>query len=324
MRAPTSYASNRAGRLAARPRLTELESRALPGSLLATGLDLSGLAGVFGESPPRPPAAHAIVQQPVHTPSAPPGGSAEPNPGTGRPPPSVGAESVPRAALADGPETPAGLHVPALSALAGLTPERPGGGGYGSRANSNTNFYGGDFDGRNGLADENGTAVTDAKTFDDIHFRGAWDNACVFGRYLMSTTATALDVTILGPGQAQAGVPNGGLPVAYSATNIPLSSVAPTGSSGFGYTEYQVTSCLVSIPPLQGHYYLSVQVVGNGSGQAFISTTSGANGRGSPIANGDSWFSSTYFGYTFTKTSDILGSGTWDFSQGLCIKTSCP
>jgi hypothetical protein len=319
-----SFASNRAGRLAARPRLSELESRALPGSLLATSLDLSGLAGVFGVRPPQSPAAHAVVQQSARTPSAPPGSAGGPSTDTGRPPPSAGPVSVPGATPADGLETPAGLRPPAVSALAGLTPERPGGGGYGSRANSNTNFYGGDFDGRNGLADENNTTVSDAKVFDDIHFRGAWDNACVFGRYLMTTATAAVDVTILGPGEAQAGQVNGGLPVAYAATNVPVTSVAPTGFSGFGYTEYQVTSCLISIPPLQGHYYLSVQPVGDGTGRAFMSTTSGANGRGSPIANGDSWFSSSYFGITFGKASDQLGSGTWDFSQGLCIKTSCP
>jgi hypothetical protein len=292
--------------------------------LLGAGLDLSLQIGGLGESLPRPRVT-ALVLHAAARASVPAGTLANRDGGAGHPAPSVGSVNVPGATAADGRETPAGLHAPVLTSPGGIMPQRPG--DVGTKANSNTNFYGGDFDYRAAFSDENGTAVTDAKTYDDIRFRGGWSNDCVFGRYLMNTTATAMNLTIIGPGEARADMPNGGLPLAFSKAGIPLTSVVPTGDSGFGLTEYQVTACgllALGIPSLTGHYYMSVQVVGNGSGQAFISMTSGANGKGSPLHNSDSWFSSTYFGYVFAPISEFQGPGIWDFSQGLCIKTACP
>jgi hypothetical protein len=187
---------------------------------------------------------------------------------------------------------------------------------------SNCLFYGGWANGVNGLTNENGTAVTDAKTFDDFSIgSGApFHMTGFFVDDLMSTTATAVDVTILGPGQAQANLVNGGLPVAYSKTGIPISSIVETGNNYFGYEDYRVTANgLNSVPTLSpGHYYISVQVVGNGTGQAFTTTTSGAGGVGCPVANGDVWLQSSYFGYpNFTDWQTLLGPGKWDISQGI-------
>ena len=38
---------------------------------------------------------------------------------------------------------------------------------------------------------------------------------------------------------------------------------------------------------------------------------------GSPIANGNSFFNSTFFGANFGAASDQMGAGTWDFSMGV-------
>ncbi len=57
------------------------------------------------------------------------------------------------------------------------------------------------------------------------------------------------------------------------------------------------------------------------SGQnSFIVTTSGANAVGTPPGNdGNSFFSSTFFGLSFVPTSDpsLEGPGTWDYSMGV-------
>jgi hypothetical protein len=328
MRAPQSYTSNLAERLAVRPSLVHLESRSLPGSLLTTGLDLS--LTVLGENLLKPPAQHVPVLQTVQTPTAPAGtvvdshiGAVNQTPVTG----SVGTVSR----LTAGEDTPISFHQEhaRLTAL-GVTPSRPGD-GVGTKANGATNFWGGNSDGRNGLTDEHGTAVTDAQTFDDIRMRGSWSNDCVTGWYLLSTTATAMNVTILGPGNATGGMVNGGLPVAFAASNLALKSDTLTGNNYFGYNEHQVTACgllAAGLGSIQGHIYLSAQVVGNGSGQAFVSTTSGGGpvtAKGSPIANGNVWLQSAYFGYpTFTDWQTLLGSGNWDVSHGLCSSAPCP
>jgi hypothetical protein len=58
---------------------------------------------------------------------------------------------------------------------------------------------------------------------------------------------------------------------------------------------------------------------------SFIVTTSGANAIGTPPGNdGNSFFSSTFFGDTFVPTSDpsIEGPGTWDYSMGVIGSSS--
>jgi RHS repeat-associated protein len=222
-------------------------------------------------------------------------------------------------------------HVAATARLAGrdgpivhghgTPPDRPGG-PNGTKAScggfSNCLFYGGDFNGFNGLANEQKTLVTDAHVYDDFHifYPEVYHITGLFSRNLMDTTATGANVRILGPGYAQAGLVDGGLPQAYQALNLPV-TVTPTGFSGFGYTEYQV---LVNIPTLDlppGHYYFDVQPIGNGTGRSFESTTSGANGVGYPINNDDSWFSSSFFGVTWGDAADQVGGSSADFSAGL-------
>jgi hypothetical protein len=65
-------------------------------------------------------------------------------------------------------------------------------------------------------------------------------------------------------------------------------------------------------------YWLNVTVMGNGSGRAFDSQTSGANAIGLPPGNDlNAFFNSAQFGNVFTPTSDPAIGQAADFSMGI-------
>jgi hypothetical protein len=68
-----------------------------------------------------------------------------------------------------------------------------------------------------------------------------------------------------------------------------------------------------------GTYWLAVAPDVSGQ-NSFITTTSGLDAVGMPPGNdGNSFLSSTFFGFNFTPVSDpsVEGPGTWDFSMGV-------
>jgi hypothetical protein len=75
-----------------------------------------------------------------------------------------------------------------------------------------------------------------------------------------------------------------------------------------------------------GTYWLAVAPdVGNQN--SFIVTTSGSGAIGTPPGNdGNSFFSSTFFGDSFLPTTDpsIEGPGTWDYSMGIVGAATVP
>jgi hypothetical protein len=296
-----------------RPQVTTLEGREQPGSMFSTGLDASILAaGVLGE---------AIVQSSrplMRTTQAPKKAEAA----------QVAVQPLSKDALdvqssgtikqTDSTDmiVPPELAVPAMTA-ADYAKRRPGVFGESTmdtRSNL-TLFYGGNFDGRNGLANEFNTLVTDARTYDDWRIRSGFTIDCLFSRNLMTglTSVTQANWSIRGPGVMSTG---NGLAVFASGTAAPATQV-PTGFSGFGLIEYEIKVCGLNLNVPSGHYYINVQPIGFGSGRSFQSTTSGAGPvKGQPIANGDTWFDSPYYGASFVATSVYFGAGTWDFSGG--------
>ncbi len=108
-------------------------------------------------------------------------------------------------------------------------------------------------------------------------------------------------------------------------------TVTATGRTfnALNLAEYKNLVSGLNITLSAGTYWLTVapdvsSVVGIPGSS--ITTTSGANAIGMPPGNdGNSFFSSTAFGNTFTPTSDpsVEGSGTWDYSMGI-IGTSSP
>lgn len=181
-----------------------------------------------------------------------------------------------------------------------------------ANAGNITAFYGGDLDGRNGLADEFNTVVSDAYVFDDFRWNGG--TVCqLFGNYLSDLTQVAGFQYEIRSGL---GLGNGGTLVASGDTNG-ARTWAPTGRTAFGFREYNLNADVPDFNLPAGTYHLGIRPKGNGSGRAFMSTTSGANSVGGPIGNGNAFFQSTFFGVNYGRVEDQLGTGPWDFSQGV-------
>lgn len=194
-----------------------------------------------------------------------------------------------------------------------------------------TLWYNGDFDGRNGGANQDGGQLG-AGEFSHLYDNftgpssGSWNVTGLFSDNLM---AAGLNTAITSANwEIRTGVSEGnGGTLLFSGTSNAV--VTATGRSGFGLLEYQVTvsGLSVSLPTLgSGFYFLNVSpIVPQGvNGQSFQSTTSGANAVGTPPGNdGNSWWNSNLFAVNFTSSTAIFGAGTWDVSGGV-IGTAVP
>jgi len=176
-------------------------------------------------------------------------------------------------------------------------------------------WYNGDFDDANALANELNTIVSDARIYDDFVVTDAagWTVDSIWSNNLMSFTGvTQADWTI----RSGVSVGNGGTVVASGTS---AATQVATGRSGFGLTEYMIEIVGLNINLTAGTYWLQVTPIGLGSARSFNSTTSGANGVGTPLGNdGNSFFNSTFFGSNFDSAATFLGSARpWDFSMGV-------
>ena len=177
-------------------------------------------------------------------------------------------------------------------------------------------WYNGDFDGTDGLANEQDTfAQGYSHIYDDfiVNDESGWDVTSVFSDDLISTTVTGATWEI------RQGISNGngGTLVASGMTATP--SVTPTGRSGFGFTEFMVEVGSLNVHLDPGTYYLNVTPIGNLDGnRSFNSTTSGANCIGTPCGNDNNswWDSPVLFGVNFVPASDA-GAQFHDFSMGV-------
>jgi hypothetical protein len=171
-------------------------------------------------------------------------------------------------------------------------------------------WYNGDFNGVNGLANEQNTVVSQAGVYDNfIVGAGGVTIGAVFSDNLISTTVTGASWEI------RSGVSegNGGTLVA-SGSGTP--TVTPTGRSGFGFTEFMVEISGINVNLAPGQYWLNVTPTGNGGGRSFDSTTSGMNAVGNPPGNDmNAFFNSTFFGANFTSTANE--QQPYDFSMGV-------
>ena len=171
-------------------------------------------------------------------------------------------------------------------------------------------WYGGDFDGRNGAPNEISGFLPDARTYDDFTVVSPTAVTSVWSNNLFdSFTATQAAVEI----RTGMSAGNGGTLVFSGTFGATVSS---TGRSGFGMQEHtvRVSGLLVNLAP--GTYFLSVTPIGSGSGRSYLSSTAGANGVGSPLANGNAFVNSATLGLSFASAG-YLGAGNWDFSMGV-------
>lgn len=170
-------------------------------------------------------------------------------------------------------------------------------------------WYNGDWDFRNGIANERNTLVSDAAIYDNFVVPApGWRITAVFSNNpstLSSITGADWEIRSgISPG-------NGGTLIA-SGTGVPA-SWTPTGRNASGLTEYQVYyvgGLNLTLPP--GEYWLMVRPVGSGSGRSFVSTTSGANGVNA-LLDGDAFLNSFFFEMSFKK--DAISD--YDHSMGV-------
>ncbi|MCL4196027.1 MAG: hypothetical protein KJZ69_00925 [Phycisphaerales bacterium] len=176
-------------------------------------------------------------------------------------------------------------------------------------------FYSGDLDGRAGLNSQRDTFVEEAWTFDDIDWPGgtvtvAW--AHYGNRNLAPVAADIAVYEGLGEGLWGTRI--------VEIVDITDFSWTATGRNAPGGPEYELrVNVLFRLE--SGHYHVGVRPVGTGArfDGAWITTTSGENSQGGPIANGNVFLQSSSLGYPLpTSWENILGPGPWDVSFGLC------
>ena len=170
-------------------------------------------------------------------------------------------------------------------------------------------FYGGDFDFRGFLESGKHTAIEDARVYDNV------DNDVlyvdwVFGNFLIDGPLP----TQLYYEFRQGVEPGSGGELMQSGTVA--ATTEQTFRGAFGMLEWQVFGLIPRIELAPERYWFTVAPVGEGSGHYYLSTTSGRNGTGSPLGDGNSFYDSETFGANFDPTGDWLGKGTWDFSLG--------
>src|SRR5437867_4060047 len=171
-------------------------------------------------------------------------------------------------------------------------------------------WYNGDFNGVNGLANEDNTSLGEgefASVYDNFNVPSpGWNVTAVFSDNLENTNVTGA-LWEIRQGISEG---NGGTLIASGMTMTPV--VTPTGRSGFGFTEFmiEVTGLNVNLPP--GTYWLNVTPIGDLTGRSFDSTTSGANCVGTPCGNDRNAFFNSNFGGGANFTSVFS-----DFSMGV-------
>jgi len=175
---------------------------------------------------------------------------------------------------------------------------------------ANAQFYGGDFNGVNGLSSEKNTTVSEAMVYDNFNWGGG-PVATVFGNFLQSIGGQVAG----GEWEIRSGVSQGNGGVVVLSGNS-VTGWAFKGPGGFGFEEWTLTLDGGNQNLNAGSYWVGVRPIGFGAGRAFVSTTSGAGGIGGPLNDGNSFFDSTFFGFVFEKVENVLGAPA-DFSLGI-------
>ncbi|MEO8951140.1 MAG: dockerin type I domain-containing protein [Chthoniobacterales bacterium] len=184
----------------------------------------------------------------------------------------------------------------------------------------NALWYNGDFDGTNGLANEQDDSLgagVFAHTYDDFIVTDAngWDVTSVLSNNLEDLNITGATWEI------RQGITegDGGTLIASGMTTTPI--VTATGRNAFGFNEFsiEVPGLTVHLDATgqNPHYFLNVTPIGDGiNGRSFVSTTSGANAVGQPPGNNqNAFFDSPFFAAVFTSTANE--GQPYDFSMGV-------
>jgi hypothetical protein len=187
-------------------------------------------------------------------------------------------------------------------------------------------WYNGDYDGRDTQVNQTGPA--DGRIYDDfiVPTGFTFTITSVFSNNFMFSPPDPATATAAWEIRSGVSAGNGGT---LLDSGDGADTLTATGRSinvpPFGNIAELTNSVSVNVTLGAGTYWLSVAPdVSNQN--SFIGTTSGANAVGTPPGNdGNSFFSSTFFGQNFVSTTDpsIEGPGTWDYSMGV-VGTAVP
>jgi len=183
-------------------------------------------------------------------------------------------------------------------------------------ANAQVVFYGGNQDGRDGIASQNGGAVTDAIAIDNFTLSANTTITGLFANMFCDATAFANGYTGNAGYAIYKSVSTSGATLVTSGTG----AVTPGASQGtnLGNNVFRYTISGLNIALTAGTYWFGVQLAPT-SGQSYTATTSGASGVGSPIADGNSYliWPGGFGNSNPVPVADLEGGGKWDLSQGV-------
>ncbi|MEO7933260.1 MAG: PEP-CTERM sorting domain-containing protein [Chthoniobacterales bacterium] len=174
-------------------------------------------------------------------------------------------------------------------------------------------WYNGDFDGTDAFRND-----AYARVFSDFNVTdpSGWTVSGLYSVNFMNFGATTASYEI------RTGVSSGdGGTLAFSGTTAVTQTA--TGRHAFTMDEFIIEMSGLNIFLAPGTYFLNVMPIGGG--QAYNSTTAGANSVGSPAGNnGNEFFNANTSGeYNYTPTTD-LDPNAYDFSNGVIGSVAVP
>jgi hypothetical protein len=179
--------------------------------------------------------------------------------------------------------------------------------------------YSGDFDGRSGGLSQHDGEVFSAIYDEFTYWPPTWVG--VFGNFLMNPHTGGSQLTLFYEIRTGISEGNGGT-VIVPMTEVPLTSQTLTGRSAYDRMEWRIEA---EVEPLwvwvPGPFFLSIMLGANAAANTgvygYLSTTSGENGYGGFLINGNSYWNSSTLDLNFTESQNVLGPGLWDFSMGI-------
>jgi hypothetical protein len=176
-------------------------------------------------------------------------------------------------------------------------------------------WFNGSFNNVNGLASERNTDVSDSRTYDNFSLPSGYNQVTgLLGQFYL--TSNLVNAPVYWEIRQGAAPGTGGTLI---ASGTQLGATYTAIGSGFGFTIYEIRMKLnnpVNLAP-NTVYWMTMAPVGNGSGRAFVCTTSGAGAIGTPIGGDDGLIDSVYFGLSWFPANVFVGEGQANFAYGV-------
>ena len=178
-------------------------------------------------------------------------------------------------------------------------------------------WFNGSFDNETDLASERNTQVSDARTYDNFSLPSGYNQVTgLLGQFYLS--AVLVNAPVYWEIRQGVAAGTGGTLIA-SGTQSGATYTAI--GSGFGFTIYEIRMKLdnpVNLAP-NTVYWMTMAPVGNGSGRAFVTTTSGAGAIGTPTGGNNAIFDSPQFNFSWAPVAGNIFSDTTlaNFSYGV-------